>query len=141
MHLYLRPFTSLYFHLHTLTSANLPLHFTAPIHLHIYITSMHPHCRSFISVLFFFLSFYIFFLSFLCIYIFAYSHPQIYLHISTNLYRTYTSTLSLLHIHFLFLFLYIFSQMLDNYISRFRANLRLVNKDLLRNGIKDLMQQ
>ena len=69
------------------------------------------------------------FLSSLCIYIFARSHPQIYLSTSMHL-QIYIShlhiTLSLLHIHPLFLFLYIFSTVLDNYMSRSRANRCLV---------------
>ena len=43
-------------HLSTFTSS----HLTTPTHLRIYITSVHPHCRSFTSVLSFFLSTYLF---------------------------------------------------------------------------------
>ena len=76
---------------------------------HLYIHTVAP---SHLSCLSFFLSFYISFLSPLYIYIFARSHPQIYLYTTIHLhiyiiYRTCTSTLSLLHVHPLFLSVYI----------------------------------
>ena len=115
-HLRLHPLTSVHIDLHTPTSADLPLHLTTPTHLHIYITSVHPHCHSFTSALSFFLSFFL--LSFfLHIFSLASVHLHLrmltctdlplHLHTSAHLYRTCTSTLSLLHVHPLFLSFYI----------------------------------
>jgi len=97
-------------HLSTFTSshAHIRRSTSPPHHTH---TSAHLYhiCTSTLSLLHIcpvFLSFYISFLSYLCIYIFARSHPQIYLstlhlHTSTDLHRTcashchsFTSTLS-----------------------------------------------
>ena len=120
-------------HLSTFTSshAHIRRSTSPPHHTH---TSAHLYhiCTSTLSLLHIcpvFLSFYISFLSSLCIYIFARSHPQIYLHL-------HTSTESILHLRIhtitpshppsLSLFLYIFSTVLDNYMSRSRANRRLV---------------
>ena len=122
------PLTSLHLHLHTLTSADLPLHLTTPTHLHIYITSVHPHCRSFTSVLSFFLSTYLF--SRLC----AFTSSHAHIHRSTSPPPYIYTSVSHLHIHTvtpshppsLSLFLYIFSTVLGNYMSRSRANRRLV---------------
>ena len=97
---HLSTFTSSHAHIRRSTSPPHHTHTSA----HLYITSVHPHCRSFTSVLSFFLSFYISFLSSLCIYIFARSHRQIYLSTSIHLQiyiapahphcHSFTSTLS-----------------------------------------------
>ena len=95
-------------HAHLRRSTSPPHHTHTSAHL--YITSVHPHCRSFTSVLSFFLAFYISFLSSLCIYIFARSHRQIYISTSIHLQiyiapahphcHSFTSTLSFsLYIH------------------------------------------
>ena len=102
-------------HLSTFTSshAHIRRSTSPPHHTH---TSAHLYhiCTSTLSLLHIcpvFLSFYISFLSSLCIYIFARSpltstDLPLHLHTSTDLYRTCTSTLSLLHIHPLFLSVY-----------------------------------
>ena len=99
-HLSTFKFTSSHAHIRRSTSPPHHTHTSA----HLYITSVHPHCRSFTSVLSFCLSFYISFLSSLCIYIFARSHRQIYLSTSIHLQiyivpahphcHSFTSTLS-----------------------------------------------
>ena len=131
-------------HIHTVTPAHSPspslfLHTveaarsTSPPHhthtsLHIYITSVHPHCRSFTSVLSFVLSAYLF--SRLC----AFTSSHAHIHRSTSPPPYIYTSISHLHIHTvtpsrppsLSLFLYIFSTVLDNHMSRSRANRRLV---------------
>ena len=85
---HLSTFTSSHAHIRRSTSP--PHHTHTSAHLYRICT---PHCRSFTSVLSFFLSFflsfyisfYISFLSSLCIYIFARSHPLIYLSTSIHL--------------------------------------------------------
>ena len=100
---HLSTFTSSHAHIRRSTS----LHLTTPTHLHIYITSVHPHSRSFTSVLSFFLSTYL--LSRLCAFTSSYAHihrstsPPPYIHRSMSHLRI---TLSLLHIHPLFLSFY-----------------------------------
>ena len=105
-------------------------------HPQIYLsTSPHPHICTSISHLYIHtvapshlscLSFYISFLSSLCIYIFARSHPQIYLSTSIHL-QIYIApahhTVTPSHPPSLSL---IFSTVLDKYMSRSRANRRLV---------------
>ena len=120
---HLSTFTSSHAHIRRSTS---PPHYTH--------TSAHLYhiCTSTLSLLHIcpvFLSFYISFLSSLCIYIFARSHPQIYLSTSIHL-QIYIApahhTVTPSHPPSLSLFLYIFSTVLDNYMSRSRANRRLV---------------
>ena len=121
-------------HLSTLTSshAHIRRSTSPPHHTH---TSAHLYhiCTSTLSLLHIcpvFLSFYISFLSSLCIYIFARSHPQICLSASIHL-QIYIApahhSVTPSHPPSLSLFLYILSTVLDNYMSRSRANRRLVS--------------
>ena len=122
-------------HLSTFTSshAHIRRSTSPPHHTH---TSAHLYhtCTSTLSLLHIcpvFSSSYISFLSSLCIYIFARSHPQIYLSTSIHL-QIYIApahhTVTPSHPPALSLFLYIFSTVLDNYMSRSRANRRLVQR-------------
>ena len=101
-------------HLSTLTSSRAHIHRSTspPHHTH---TSAHLYhiCTSTLSLLHIcpvFLSFYISFLSSLCVHLhlrtLTSTDLPLHLHTSTDLYRTCTSTLSLLHIHPLFLSFY-----------------------------------
>ena len=73
---------------------------------HLYITSVHPHCRSFTSVLSFFLRVFSLVSVHLHLRTLTSTDLPLHLHTSTDLYRACTSTLSLLHIHPLFLSCY-----------------------------------
>ena len=120
-------------HLSTCTSSHAHIRrFTSPPHYTHTSAHLYHTCTSTLSLLHIcpvFLSFYISFLSSLCIYIFARSHPQIYLSTSIHL-QIYIApahhTVAPSHLPSLSLFLYIFSTALDNYMSRSRANRRLV---------------
>ena len=121
--------TSTHPHLSTFRSshAHLRRSTSPPHHTH---TSAHLYhiCTSTLSLLHIcpvFLSFYISFLSSLCTYIFARSHPQ---YTSTSISHLHIHTVTPSHPPSLSLFLYIFSTVLDNYMSRSRANRRLVKK-------------
>ena len=98
-------------HLSTFTSSHAHIRrSTSPPHCTHTSAHLYHICTSTLSLLHIcpvFLSCYISSLSSLCIYIFARSHPQIYL--STSIYRSISHlhiTLSLLHIHPLFLSFY-----------------------------------
>ena len=123
--------TSLHFHLRTLTSADLPLTSPHP-HIctsisHLYIHTVAPSHLSCLSI---------FLHIFSLVYIFARSHPQIYLYTAPYIYVFYiapahphchpfTSTLSFS------VSIYIFSTVLDNHMSRSRATRRLVLQFLI----------
>ena len=119
--------TSTHPHLSTFRSshAHIRRSTSPPHHTH---TSAHLYhiCTSTLSLLHIcpvFLSFYISFLSSLCTYIFARSHPQ---YTSTSISHLHIHTVTPSHPPSLSLFLCIFSTVLDNYMSRSRANRRLV---------------
>ena len=118
-------------YIYIFTRSHPQIYLSPPHHTH---TSAHLYhiCTSTLSLLHIcpvFLSFYISFISSMCIYIFVRSHPQIYL--STSIHpQIYVApahhTVTPSHPPSLSLFLYIFSTVLDNYMSRSRANHRLV---------------
>ena len=121
---HLSTFTSSHAHIRRSTSPPHHTHTSA----HLYITSVHPHCRSFTSVLSFFLSTYLF--SRLCAFTSSHAHidrstsPPPYIYRSISHLHIHTVTPS--HPPSLSLFLSIFSTVLDNCMSRSRANRHLV---------------
>ena len=83
---HLSTFTSSHAHIRRSTSPP-----RTPTHLHIYITSVHPHCRSFTSVLSFFLHIFSLVSVHLHLRTLTSTDPPLHLHTSTDLYRTCTS--------------------------------------------------
>ena len=111
-------------HLSTFTSSHARIRrSTSPPHYTHTSAHLYHICTSTLSLLHIcpVFSFYAAFLSSLCIYIFARSHPQIYLSTSIQL-QIYIApahhTVTPSHPPSLSLFLYIFSTVLDNYMSR-----------------------
>ena len=122
--------TSTHPHLSTFRSSHAHIRRSTSPHHHTH-TSAHLYhiCTSTLSLLHIcpvFLSFYISFLSSLCTYIFARSHPQ---YTSTSISHLHIHTVTPSHPPSLSLSLYIFSTVLDNYMSRSRANRRLVSRN------------
>ena len=125
-------------HLSTFTSSHAPIRrSTSPPHYTHTSAHLYPICTSTLSLLHIcpvFLSFFLFTYLFSRLCAFTSSHAHI--HRSTSpppcIYRSISrlritlSTVTLSHPPSLSLFLYIFSTVLDNYMSRSRANRRLV---------------
>ena len=130
---HLSTFTSSHAHIRRSTSPPHHTHTSA----HLYITSVHPHCLLHICPVFlsFFLSFFLstYLFSRLCAFTSSHAHidrstsppPYIYRSIS----RLHIHTVTPSHPPSLSLFLYIFSTVLDNCMSRSRANRRLVPRE------------